>query len=259
MTDKFEFIDGEKQNYPLVRMFVWMEVSSSGYYEWLRRPESATAARRGRLAVMIKWVFEDSDGTYGHRRIQRELARGGVQAGPELVRAIMRDLDLVACQPRQWRVTTVSDPGAPAIPDLVNRDFTAAAPGQKMVGDITYINTWAGWLYLATVIDCHTKMVLGWAMAEHMRTSLVSAAISMAARNHTLPVDAIFHSDRGCQYQCRSVRCPGAWPRATQRAGSTESSRGCRRTAGRASVGDRGVCTWVDGRARGDHSLFHNL
>lgn len=187
-------------------MFVWMKVSSSGYYEWLHRPESATAARRGRLEIIIKWMFEDSDGTYGHRRIHAELARSGVQAGPELVRAVMRGLGLVACQPRPWRVTTVSDPDATPIPDLVNRDFTADAPGQKMVGDITYINTWAGWLYLATVIDCHTKMILGWAMAEHMRTTLVSEAISMAARNHTLPAGAVFHSDRGCQYTSAKFR-----------------------------------------------------
>lgn len=206
MTEKFEFIDGEKQNYPLVRMFGWLNVSSSGYYEWFGRAESATAARREDLKVVIRSVFEDSDGTYGYRRVHAELARGGVPAGPELVRALMRSLGLIACQPRPWRITTVADPHAPATPDLLRRDFTADAPGAKMVGDITYIHTWAGWLYLATVIDCHTKLILGYAMADHLRTTLVSDAISMAARNYALPVGAVFHSDRGCQYSSQEFR-----------------------------------------------------
>jgi putative transposase len=104
-------------------------------------------------------------------------------------------------------VTTIAGDAA-TVPDLVGRDFTAAAPGQKLVGDITYIRTWEGWLYLATVIDCHTKGCIGYAMADHMRTELVTAALDMAARNYRLVENAIFHSDRGTQYQCRLVRRP---------------------------------------------------
>lgn len=100
----------------------------------------------------------------------------------------------VAAQPDRVR------PCAGPIPDLVRRDFTAQAPGQKMVGDITYIPTWEGWLYLATVIDCHTKEVVGWAMDDNYKTPLISAAITMAARNHILEPGAIFHSDRGSNY-----------------------------------------------------------
>ena len=182
-------------------MCSWLAVSSSGYYEWRSRPESATAQRRGRLKALIVVIFDDSDETYGHRRLHAELARQGQRCSLDLVRGLMRELGLVPCQPRPWRHSlTAADPAAGAIPDLVDRDFTAVTPGEKMVGDITYIPTWEGWLFLATVIDCHTKAVIGWAMDDHYRTPLIGAAIRMAARNHNLKPGAIFHSDRGSNY-----------------------------------------------------------
>jgi len=112
----------------------------------------------------------------------------------------MRELGLVACQPRPYKTTTIADQQPAPIPDLVRRDFTADTPGSKLVGDITYIATWQGWLYLATVIDCFNREVIGYAMADHMRTSLVTDAVSMAARNHILVSGCVFHSDRGTQY-----------------------------------------------------------
>jgi len=116
----------------------------------------------------------------------------------------MRELGLEPCQPRPWRVgLTEGDGKEHDIPDLVKRDFTAAAPGQKMVGDITYIPAWQGWLFLATVIDCHTKAVIGWATDDNYKTPLIEKAIGMAARNHRLAADAIFHSDRGSNYTSR--------------------------------------------------------
>ncbi len=181
-------------------MCALLDVSKSGFYEWRGRPASATAERREDLKALIISVFDDSDATYGYRRVHAALARRGVQAGAELVRALMRELGLVPCQPRPWRPATTVAGDAGAIPDLVARDFGAAEPGVKMVGDITYIKTWEGWLYLATVIDCCTKEVVGYAMADHMRTTLVNTALDMAARNHALAPGAIFHSDRGCQY-----------------------------------------------------------
>lgn len=181
-------------------MCAWLNVPRSGFYEWRGRPNSATAERRERLKELITEIFHASDETYGYRRVHAELARRGVPAGPELVRALMRELDLVACQPRPFRPVTTIAGDASAIPDLVNRDFHADAPGVKMIGDITYISTWEGWLYLATVIDCYSKKVIGYAMAQHMRTELVCDALSMAARNEPLVKNAIFHSDRGCQY-----------------------------------------------------------
>jgi putative transposase len=203
VSDKYAFIDAEYAGgcAPTIeRMCRWLQVSKSGYYEWLHRPPSATAQRRALLKIKIAALFEASDDTSGYRRLHAALVRGGERVGPELVRELMRELGLVACQPRPWRTTTVQGGEQTTTPDLVNRDFTADAPGCKLVGDITYIRTWAGWLYLATVIDCFNKEVIGYAMADHMRTSLVADALGMAARNHTLAAGCIFHSDRGTQY-----------------------------------------------------------
>ncbi len=164
--------------------------------------------------------LHDSEQTYGHRRIHAALARQGERCSPELVRAIMRELGLVPCQPRPWRPTTTIAGDAAPIPDLVCRDFSATAPGTKLVGDITYLPTWEGWLYLATVIDCHTKACIGYALADHMRADLVIDALAMAARNYSLADQAIFHSDRGTQYTS------GAFAAAT-------ATLGIRRSVGR--------------------------
>ncbi|HET6208354.1 MAG TPA: IS3 family transposase [Terracidiphilus sp.] len=208
VSEKYEFIDAQYAkpsagggNAPTITcMCRWLGVSKSGFYEWRSRPESATAKRREELKLLITKAFDDSDGTYGYRRIWWQLARWGVHAGLELVRALMRELGLVACQPRPWRPSTTQQGQAGPIPDLVNRDFSAAVPGGKMVGDITYIPTWEGWLFLATVIDCASRKVIGWAMDDNYRTPLITAAIEMAARSLDLPEDAIFHSDRGSNY-----------------------------------------------------------
>jgi putative transposase len=234
VSDKFEFIDAEyaartstntTETPSIIKMCAWVEVSRSGFYEWRDRPASATARRREDLKLIITTSFDDSDGTYGHRRVHADLADWGVPCGPELVRALMRELGLEPCQPRPWRhCLTEADGQAGPIPDLVNRDFTADAPGRKMVGDITYIPTWEGWIYLATVIDCHTKAVIGWAMADNYKTPLIEAAIEMAARNHRLAVDAIFHSDRGSNYT------------------STQFAKTLKKYKLRQSVGRTGIC-----------------
>jgi putative transposase len=208
VSEKYEFIDAQYAKPPagggnaptITCMCRWLRVSKSGFYEWRSRPESATAKRREELKLLITKAFDDSDGTYGYRRIWWQLARWGAHAGLELVRALMRELGLVACQPRPWRPSTTKQGQAGPIPDLVNRDFSAAVPGGKMVGDITYIPTWEGWLFLATVIDCASRKVIGWAMDDNYRTPLITAAIEMAARSLDLPEDAIFHSDRGSNY-----------------------------------------------------------
>jgi putative transposase len=210
VTEKFEFIDAEYAVYQesgewfvpsVMKMCRWMEVSRSGFYEWRNAPESATVRRRGIIALVVQKSFDLSDGTYGYRRVHADLVAWGVPTGPELVRSVMRELGLEACQPRPWRFSlTESDGQEHDIPDLVKRDFTAAAPGRKMVGDITCVPTWQGWLYLATVIDCHTKEVIGWAAGDNYRTPLIEKAIEMAVRNYPLAENAIFHSDRGSNY-----------------------------------------------------------
>ncbi|WP_329142580.1 IS3 family transposase [Streptomyces sp. NBC_01456] len=215
----------------VAKMCDWLEVSRSGFYEWRSRPLSATTRRREDLKLLITKSFEDSDGTYGYRRVHADLAAWGVACGPELVRDLMRELDLQACQPRPWRHSlTENDGRAGPIPDLVNRNFTADAPGKKMVGDITYISTWEGWVFLATVIDCRTKAVTGWAMDDNYKTPLIEAAIEMAARNHPLSEDAIFHSDRGSNYT------------------SEQFARTLDRLGIRQSVGRTGICYEVSRR-----------
>lgn len=204
MSSKYEFIDGMKAQYPVVKMCWWLGVSKSGFYEWRDRPLSATAERRVDLGEKITQIFNDSHQTYGYRRVHAQLARDGVEAGEELVRQIMRDLDLVPCQPRPWRLTTIAD-GSTPVADQLGRDFSAAAPGERFVGDITYIRTWAGWLYLATVIDLCTKEVVGWSMADHMRASLPCDALCMAVRNGRVNKGAVFHSDRGSQYTSKEM------------------------------------------------------
>uniref|UniRef100_UPI0004CA9AD9 IS3 family transposase n=1 Tax=Streptosporangium amethystogenes TaxID=2002 RepID=UPI0004CA9AD9 len=136
----------------------------SGYYEWRERPASATAQRRTLLATLVAEIFGGSYKTYGYRRVHAALLRRGEHCSAELVRALMRELDLTPAQARAFRPTTTVQGDFHGIPDLVRRDFTAEQPGTKLVGDITYIPTWEGFVYLATVIDCHSKAVLGWSM-----------------------------------------------------------------------------------------------
>ena len=208
MTENYEFIDAEYANPPtqgsaptIMQMCSWLGVSKSGYFDWKSRPDSAAATRRELLKVKIKALFEANNEEYGYRRIHQALVRGGEQVSDELVRQLMRQLGLQPCQPKPWRRSlTEQDAAAGPIPDLVNRDFSASRPGEKMVGDITYISTWEGWLYLATVVDCATRKVLGWAMDDNYKTPLITAAVRMAARNVDLPEGAIFHSDRGSNY-----------------------------------------------------------
>ena len=201
MKVKYAFICSEEGNYPIAKMCGWAKVSRSGYYVWQGHRTTPSELRRQQLAALVTWSFEDSDGTYGYRRVHAQLARLGQHADPETIRLLMRELGLVACQPRPWRPTTTVAGDAASTPDLVRRDFTCDTPATKLVGDITYIATWQGWLYLATVLDCHTKQVVGYAMAEHLRTSLIIDALTMAARQISIRAGiTIFHSDRGCQY-----------------------------------------------------------
>ena len=208
---KYEYIDSRKNDptelNPVTKMCLWLMVSTSGFYHWLSRPQSATAAHRNALAAQVRHFFTASDGTYGYRRIHADLADAGTECSPELVRQIMRQEGLVPCQPRPFRVTTDADAEAAAnMPDLVKRDFTADRPGRKFVGDITYIHTWQGFIYLATVIDCYSKKVVGWSIADHMRTELVGDALRNAASTSVIEANAIFHSDRGSVYTSAEYR-----------------------------------------------------
>jgi transposase InsO family protein len=207
VTEKYEFIDTECVSVPtkgeaptVEQMCTWLAVSKSGFYEWRKRPQSKTEQRRELLKIKIKALFEANNEEYGYRRLHAALIHGGETVDDETVRKLMRELDLVPCQPKPWRRSLTEQGATGPIPDLVNRDFTADRPGEKMVGDITYIDTWEGWVYLATVIDCATRKIVGWAMDDNYKTPLISRAIKMAAHNLNLPQGAIFHSDRGSNY-----------------------------------------------------------
>jgi putative transposase len=216
-------LDTVEYAYSVEFMCIRLGVSKSGYYNWRGRPESMTAQRREELKLLIRKAFEDSDSTYGHRRIHAQLHRWGIAAGLELVRRLMRELGLEACQPKPKRVGLTRHAPGP-VPDLVGRNFTAEAPGEKLVGDITYIPTGEGWLYLATVIDCCTKEVIGYAMDDHYQTPLITRAIRNAARNRKLANGAIFHTDRGSDYM------------------SAEFGKELKRLGLRRSAGRTGIC-----------------
>jgi putative transposase len=214
VTAKFAFIAAEKADptscYPVRSMCRWLHVSTSGFYDYCNAVETDRARRRAKLISHVQAAFTLGRGTYGVRRVQRVLHRSHdpevASASEKLVRSIMAELGLRACQPRAYKTTTQPDPDASGPADLVGRDFTAEQPGIKLVGDITYIKTWAGWLYLATVIDCHSREVVGWSMADHLRTSLVCDAITMAAGRGSVQPGAVFHSDRGSQYTSAEFR-----------------------------------------------------
>lgn len=228
-----------EEAYPVTFMCDMLNVSRSGYYEWKDRPLSMTAERRERLKSMITAVFDAHHGTYGHRRVHAVLVNSGEQVSEELVRHLMRELDLWPCQPRPWRPSTTEGNDQHRIPDLLCRDFTADAPGEKLVSDITYIPTQEGWLYLATVIDCYSKMVAGWSMADHYKTPLIVSALDMAATNIELANECVFHSDRGSNYT------------------SYEFAAALQARGMRQSVGRTGVC-WDNAMAESFFSALKN-
>jgi len=187
-------------------------VSPSGYYAWCKRPASARARTDGDLLRKIRTAHEASRGTYGVPRIHAELRAEGVAIGRKRVARLMRHAGLVGVSRRRWIATTVRDRDARPVPDLVERTFQAAGPNRLWVADITYIPTWAGFLYLAVVLDAWSRKIVGWAMAVDLRTELVLDALDMAIAQRR-PKDVIHHSDPGCQYtsiafglRCREAR-----------------------------------------------------
>jgi putative transposase len=198
----YPFIEAEKtQQHNVKRACELLEVSRSAYYAHRGGP-STRARADAELTDRIIAVHDASGGTYGAPRVHAELWAHGQRHSRKRIARLMRAAGRRGRAPRRWRTTTIPDPAVSARADLVGRDFRPA-PGQVNVrwcGDITYINTWQGWLYLATVIDLASRRVVGWATAEHLRTDLVAQALTnaVAARHPTGPV--IFHSDRGCQY-----------------------------------------------------------
>jgi transposase InsO family protein len=216
-------------------------VARSTYYAWRNRTETPTAARRRELAEHVQRVFDQSRQTFGCRRVAAQLNREGHECSVGLVADLMRELGLKAVQPRAYKRTTIPGEQPVDSPDLIGRDFDpgSSAPGQRLVGDITYLKTSEGWLYLATVIDLATRMVVGWQLADHMRTSLVVDALRMGIDAGLVAPNAIFHSDRGCQYT------------------SGEFAQFCTDKQVRTSVGRTGVC-WDNAAAESFFAALKN-
>jgi putative transposase len=186
--------------HPVAAMCRVLDVSPSGYYAWRKRPLSSRACADVELSAEIQAIHRESRGTYGAPRVHAELATGGVHVGRKRVARLMRTAGLQGVSRRKQFRTTVRDETARPAPDLVDRQFTAAAPDRLWVADITYIPTWAGFLYLAVVLDAWSRRVIGWAMETHLRTELVLAALDMAVAQRRPPAEVIHHSDQGSQY-----------------------------------------------------------
>jgi putative transposase len=185
--------------YPVATMCRVLEVSTSGYYAWLKRNTSQHSQADGLLSDRIRWIHLRSRGTYGAPRIHAELADEGVRVGRKRVARLMQAAGLQGVSRRRRPRTTLRAVGAQPAPDLVERDFGMTAPDRLWVADITYVPTWSGFLYLAVVLDAWSRRVVGWSMAGHLRTELVLDALDMAIRRRR-PVGVIHHSDHGSQY-----------------------------------------------------------
>ncbi len=185
--------------FPIATMCRVLEVSTSGYYKWLRREPSARAREDARLTEKIRQIHRASRGTYGAPRVHQELLAMGEQVGHNRVARLMHEAQIEGVSRRRSTRTTQRSPEAETVEDLVERDFSAAGPDQLWVSDITYIPTWAGFVYLAVVLDVWSRRIVGWSMANHMRTSLVVAALEMAIEQRNAE-GVVFHSDHGSQY-----------------------------------------------------------
>jgi len=216
-----------------------LDVPRASYYRWLNAEETPTAARHAELTGLVKSMFDSSEGIFGHRMVHDKLTAKGVQVSLGTVAAIMAENGWQARRMRAFKRTTIPSDPDKCFEDLIGRDFTSAAPGTRLVGDITYLRTDEGWLYLATVIDLCTRMIVGWAMADHMRASLVTGALTMARDRGHLEPNAIFHSDRGTQYTSREM---GKW---------------CTGNNVRQSMGATGVC-WDNAVAESAFSSLKN-
>ncbi|GLW75121.1 transposase [Kitasatospora phosalacinea] len=204
---RFQFVHDHRDAYEVKRLCQVLDVNRSSYYKWLAGAGARAVRRREDevLAERIRRIHADSGGTYGSPRVTAELRETGRRVNHKRVARVMRTYSIVGIRLRRRARTTVPDPAAQAVPDLFERDFTATGSGRKYMGDITYLPLAGGeFLYLATVLDCFSRRVVGWSIADHMRTALVTDALRMAAASRGGLDGAVFHSDRGVQYGSRA-------------------------------------------------------
>jgi transposase InsO family protein len=209
MIHRYRFISAHHHTYGVTRLCRLLAVGRrQGYYEWVAGEpgRQARAEADDDLVVEIRAIHTGHRGAYGSPRVTDELRRRGRPVNRKRVERLMRERAIVGVTRRRRRSLTRQDAKAAPAPDLIGRDFTAQAPGQRLVGDITYLPTAEGWVYLATVIDLFNREVIGHAIAGHMRTELVTEAIELASRRGLIGPQAIFHSDRGSQYTSAEFR-----------------------------------------------------
>lgn len=196
----YELIHAERKNVPVARACRVLRVSRSGYYNWLHPEPSLRAIDDAVLRSEVKETFHDHRGRYGAPRVRHALRRRGPKPSKKRVARIMRILGLRGHTPRRFRKTTDSRHTKRIAPNLLERNFTASSPNQVLAGDITYIATTDGWLYLAVLIDLYSRRVVGWAMSDRIDTELALGALHMAGTTRTLAPDWIHHTDRDCRY-----------------------------------------------------------
>ncbi len=184
----------------MLRMCAALDVSPSGYYAWRARPPSAREMANRELTERIEAEFRKSGETYGSPRIYQVLRKLGLMCSQNRVARLMRAAGLEAKQAKRYRTTTRRNKADRAAPNRLNRDFHADRPDQKWLADLTYIATWEGWLYLATIMDLYSRWIIGWAMVARMTTDLTLAALDMALRQRRPGPGPIHHSDQGSQY-----------------------------------------------------------
>ncbi|MFI8372023.1 IS3 family transposase [Streptomyces sp. NPDC085466] len=220
LVNRFQFVAGHQRRYGVKRLCTILGIARSSFYYW-RRTAADRAARQvadARLAARIRAVHRESDGSYGVPRITAELREAGERVNHKRVARVMRGAGLAGVRLRRRHRTTVADPAAAKAPDLIGRDFTASEPNTKYVGDITYLPLDGGkFLYLATVIDLASRRLAGWAIADHMRTDLVTSALAAAERTRGSLAGSVMHTDHEAQYTSR------AFADACRRAGVRQS------------------------------------
>ena len=183
-----------------------LEVSRSGYYQWLKRKPSRRDINNERLDAQIREIYDGSKGRYGSPKITRELQDRGLRVSKSCVARRMRAVGLRSKVRRRYRVTTDSKHHFPVAPNLLERNFTTNAPDRAWVSDITYLATRTGWLYLTVIIDLFSRLVVGWALSSSLSHEMVVTALKRAVRTRRPGKGVVFHSDRGVQYACNDFR-----------------------------------------------------
>lgn len=197
---KFAFIHAERARLSTRRLCAALKVSRSGYYAWTRRPPSNRAVGDAKLVPVIRACYAKSRATYGSPRILRDLRALDYRVARKRVARLMRQEGLSARPPRRYRATTDSKHTLPVAPNVVARRFHADGPNRVWVTDMTYVWTWEGWLFLAAIVDVFSRRIVGWAIADHLRTELPLEALGMALGIRQPQQGLVHHSDRGCQY-----------------------------------------------------------